>query len=397
MLHDVRRRLPYYCILPALAFILDMNHNTGGFYGINEALFSSALAAMVFSTLAAQPITIVGITGLISLFNYTIYDIIKLHDVSLYPAFMVWVGIWSAITHWMTAMFNWCDYMRFVTDFSSNTFGLYVGTIYLIKGVEELSINFYFDRPSNGFMACMIAILYSLTVYLLEKIRGTVLFNPVIREFLSDYAYPIATLWWVGFSHIPGNLSRVHIEDLPITKSWYPTIPRPYVWLVDFWHLPVKWVFVALPMGALVTLLFYYDHNVSSLTAQAKQFPLKKPAGFHWDFFLLGWTTIIAAVIGIPFPNGLVPQAPVHTDALTEYREDLKVIRTRADSDSIEGAEIREKVTVPAKVAEQRISHFLMGLLIIGTMTRPLLVMLGTMPRAVFSGLGFSAGHPREY
>jgi hypothetical protein len=102
-----------------------------GFYGINEALFSSALAALVFSTLAAQPLTIVGITGLISLFNYTIYDIIKLHDVSLYPAFMVWVGIWSAITHWMTAVFNWCDYMRFVTDYSSNTFALYVGTIYI--------------------------------------------------------------------------------------------------------------------------------------------------------------------------------------------------------------------------------------------------------------------------
>jgi len=108
-----------------------MNHNTGGFYGVNEALFSSALAAMVFSIFSAQPLTIVGITGLISLFNYTIYDIIKLHDITLYPAFMVWVGIWAAITHWVTAIFNWCDYMRYVTDFSSSTFGLYVGTIYI--------------------------------------------------------------------------------------------------------------------------------------------------------------------------------------------------------------------------------------------------------------------------
>lgn len=48
--------------------------------------------------------------------------------------------------------------------------------------------------------------------------------------------------------------------------------------------------------------------NISSLTAQARQFPLKKPAGFHWDFFLLGCTTFIGGIIGIPFPNGLVPQ-----------------------------------------------------------------------------------------
>jgi hypothetical protein len=111
-----------------------LSHQTltsSGFYGINEALFSSALAALVFSILGAQPLTIVGITGLISLFNYTIYDIVKLHDVSLYPAFMVWVGIWSAITHWIAAVSNWCDYMRYVTDYSSNTFALYVGTIYI--------------------------------------------------------------------------------------------------------------------------------------------------------------------------------------------------------------------------------------------------------------------------
>ena len=117
-------------ILPALAFILDMNLRTGGFYGVNEALFSSALACMVFSTIGAQPLTIVGITGLISLFNYTIFDIIKRHDVSLYPQFMSWVAIWAAIFHWLFAIWNFCDYMRYVTDFTSESFGAYVGIIY---------------------------------------------------------------------------------------------------------------------------------------------------------------------------------------------------------------------------------------------------------------------------
>lgn len=113
-----------------------MSHNTNGFYGINEALFSSALAALVFSLFAAQPLTIVGVTGLISLFNYTTYDIIKQYDVSIYPQFMVWVSIWAAITHWLTAIWNLCDYMRFVTDFSSETFGMYVGIIYIGECTE---------------------------------------------------------------------------------------------------------------------------------------------------------------------------------------------------------------------------------------------------------------------
>ena len=120
-------------LLPALAFIIDMNRKTGGFYGVNEALFASALACMVFSILGAQPLTVVGITGLISLFNYTIFDIVKRYDTAIYPQVMVWVAIWTAIFHWIFAICNTCDYMRYVTDFSSESFGAYVGIIYCSK------------------------------------------------------------------------------------------------------------------------------------------------------------------------------------------------------------------------------------------------------------------------
>ena len=108
-----------------------MNRRTHGFYGVNEALFSSAFACIVFSILGAQPLTIVGITGLISLFNYTIFDIIKRYDVTLYPQFISWVAIWAAIFHWIFALANLCDYMKYVTDFTSQSFGGYVGVIYL--------------------------------------------------------------------------------------------------------------------------------------------------------------------------------------------------------------------------------------------------------------------------
>jgi hypothetical protein len=45
---------------------------------------------------------------------------------------------------------------------------------------------------------------------------------------------------------------------LPTTNAFRPTQDRP--WLIDFWTLDIKWVFVALPFGFLVMLLFYYDH-----------------------------------------------------------------------------------------------------------------------------------------
>ena len=407
--YDIKRRLPYYGsdivdgfnyrtfagtvrilfvnLLPALAFQLDMNHNTGGFFGVNEALLSSALAAIVFSTLSAQPLTVVGITGLISLFNYTIYDIIKIYDVALYPQFMVWVGIWAAIWHWAVAITNLCDYMRTITDFSAETFGLYVGTIYCLKGVEELAINFYDGQILNGFASAMVAILFILTIFGLEQLPSTTFGRSPVRRFLSDYAYLIATLFWTGFTYFPGNLSYVPWNRIPKTRAFYPTIDRP--WVVDFWNLEVKWIFVALPMGFLMMLLFYYDHNVSSLTAQARQFPLKKPAGFHWDFFLLGCTCFVAGILNIPLPNGLVPQAPVHTDGLTTWDDEPDFVDTHHYKP--EPVIVRHK-EVAVKVAEQRISHFVMGLAFVGLMTGPFITLIALIPRALLSGVFFAVG-----
>ncbi|KIL87208.1 hypothetical protein FAVG1_09764 [Fusarium avenaceum] len=408
MYHDVKRRLPYYWsditdaftyrtvastirmyfvnLLPAIAYTLDMYRRTGQFFGINEALFSSAMAAIVFSLLSAQPLTIVGVTGLISLFNFTIYDIVSKYDVSIYPQFMAWTGIWAAIFHWIAAIFNTCDYMRYVTDFSSEAFGMYVGIIYIIKGVEELVNEFDQSGSAAGYLACIIAILYFGTVYTLEKLGSSTTWSTGMRLILADYAYVFGTLFWVGFSHFPGTLTSTHIERVPVTKAFYPTQDRN--WLIDFWNLEVKWIFVAVPFGFLTMLLFYYDHNVSSITAQARQYPLKKPGGFHWDFFLLGCTTFVSGILGLAMPNGLVPQAPVHTDSLTIYETELKIVLTSEG----EGTEIRRPVTKATAVVEQRVSHFFMGLGLIGTMTGPLLVVLHLMPAAVFAGVFFVVG-----
>lgn len=370
MFYDVKRRAPFYMsditdaftyrtiastiriyfvnLLPALAYTLDMYRRTNRFYGINEALFSSALAGVVFSLLAAQPITIVGVTGLIALFNYTIYDIITPYEPSIYPQFMCWTAIWAAIMHWAVAIFNLCDYMRYVTDFSSEAFGMYVGIIYISKGIEELISEFEDGGSTAGYMSVMIALLYFGTIYGLEKIGSSSMFYPWIRTVIADYAYVFGTLFWVGFAYIPGPLRDTRISKIHITEAFHPTQNRN--WIIPFWELDIGWIFVSIPFGFLILLLFYYDHNVSSLTAQAKQYPLKKPGGFHWDFFLLGCTTLIAGVFGIPLPNGLVPQAPVHTDSLSEYETTVEVIAM----ENVQRPEVRRPLVKIRRVLEQQ-------------------------------------------
>jgi hypothetical protein len=68
--------------------------------------------------------------------------------------------------------------------------------------------------------------------------------------------------------------------------------------------------------GLMFFLLFIIDHNVSSILTQLPKFKLKKPAAYHWDFFVVGLTFIPCAILGLPPGNGLLPQAPLHVRAL---------------------------------------------------------------------------------
>ncbi len=395
-------RMYFINLMPALAYIIDMNYRTGGSYGVNEVILASAMAAIIFPIFSVQPLTFVGVTGLINLVNYTQYNIFVGHygfDDRSYLRIQAWALIWAAAFHFIVAIFNICDFTRFITDMVSETFGFYVGVIYIQKGIELL-IEEFEPLPldnATGWLSVTIAILFTVSVYLVSKVGNTTYLPFRVRNFIAGYAFAAGCIFWTGFSHFPKNsLERVPIERLPITRSWFPTLDRP--WFVDFWNIELKYVFVGAPLGFLIMLLFYFDHNVSSVMAQARNYPVKKPAGFHWDFFLLGITTLISGFLGLPAPNGLVPQAPVHTETLSVYQQvdkatdDKRIARETLSKGKAKMRTVKQQHIVNTRVVEGRISHLAIGLLTLGTMTRPLLVVLGTMPRAVFAGIFILVG-----
>lgn len=124
--------------------------------------------------------------------------------------------------------------------------------------------------------------------------------------------------------------------------------------------------------------------SVSSLIAQGSEFPLRKPPGFHWDIFLLGITTGVAGILGLPFPNGLIPQAPFHTESLCV----TKPVKELDEKGEDKGGYSFEAT----HVVEQRVSNLAQGLLTLGTMTGPLLVVLHLVPHGVLAGLFFVMG-----
>lgn len=128
-----------------------------------------------------------------------------------------------------------------------------------------------------------------------------------------------------------------------------------------------------------------HGQNISSLNAQSRQYPLKKPGGLHWDLGLLGLTTFIASVLGLPVPGGLNPHATMHTDCLTEGRSVMCVGQPSKDGNSVK---MVEKL-IASYVLEQRVTHILVGLLMLLTVGTPVVYLLQYIPHAILGGVFF--------
>ncbi|ODV82122.1 uncharacterized protein CANTADRAFT_43734 [Suhomyces tanzawaensis NRRL Y-17324] len=396
--HDIKSRLPYYVsdftdawnyrvipsttfifftnLLPAIAFAQDMFDKTQRLYGLNEVLLSSAIGGVVFGLLAGQPLCIVGVTGPISIFSYTVYELIQPRGTPYFP-FMCWIYLWSMVFHLVIAVANLVSLLKIISTFSCDVFGFFICIVYIQKGIQILLKQFDQVDLASGYCSVMIAVL--MVVFGVGSgVFGSQLhyFRPWVRKVFVDYGVCMAVIFFTGFIHFGGKLDDTQLARLPITKSFVPThqgLDRQHGWFIHFWpgeHIATADVFLAIPFAILLTFLFYFDHNVSSLMCQLKEYPLKKPSSFHWDFALLGITTGLAGILGIPAPNGLIPQAPLHSDSLVVHSRDGKAIL----------------------VVEQRVTNTLQGLITIVMMTRPFLVVLGLIPQAVLAGLFFVMG-----
>ncbi|GJE91934.1 anion exchanging protein [Phanerochaete sordida] len=454
IVHDIRRRAPYYVsdwtdawnyrvipavvliffanVLPGIAFSLDLIETTQQ-YGVSEVLLSSFMAAFIFSIFGAQPLCIAGVTGPITVLNKTIFDIIERQDNSPdYLQFVGWVYLWGAILHWITAALNWCNFLRYVTLFSCDTFGFYVSWVYLQYGVQVTTRQFPNSTdPENtldgAFVGIILALLMVGSSYLFRTASQSSYFHRHVRRFLADYGMPLslvassAMAYWGRFNH-------ANPTTLPVGKAFQPAGGRD--WLVRFWQLDGKWVGIAFPFGFALWVLFFFDHNVSSLMAQGSQFPLRKPPGFHYDFFILGITTFIAGLLGIPAPNGLIPQAPIHTQSLlvmenihakkedvetpsrslektSSQPHELGTVRSRLSNVHVphfqeelepdptharDGEGEARQHERPVAVVEQRVSNLAQGSLCLVLLSGPFLHVLNLIPRGVLAGLFWYMG-----
>lgn len=293
---------------------------------------------------------------------------------------MAWSLIHAGWMHYVLAVFNAHEWtMRYVTTFTTEVFSLLNSIIYFHKAIQEL------QRAHNGlsFAAFLYAIIGAVGTMLLAIFLSTAeswkpLFHRHIRMGLTEYAAAISIIVFIGLPHI-GELESLDKLTLQVSTSFRPTSPDRSIFFVQFWHLNVTWIFAAIIPGFIITVLFFFDHEASSIICTIDRYGTKKPGGFAWDIVLLGTTTAMCGMLGVPPANGLLPQAPLHSESLmhTEKQEVRSVVNEEEEID----------VKAVRRVYEQRWSTFLHAGAILAFISPPLQHVLGLTPTSVLAGL----------
>ena len=294
---------------------------------------------------------------------------------------MAWSLIHAGWMHYLLAIFNAHDWtMRYVTTFSTDIFSLLNSIIYFHKAVQEL------QRAHDvlSFAAFLYAIIGAIGTMLVAIFLSTAeswkpLFHRYIRMGLAEYAAAISIIIFIGMPHV-GELASLDKQTLQVSSHAFgPSSPERSIFFVKFWHLPISWVFAAIIPGLIITILLFFDHEVSSIICTIDRYGTRKPGGFAWDIVLLGTTTALCGILGIPPVNGLLPQAPLHSESLLHSEKEEITIVVSGE----EKADIRES----DRVYEQRWSAFLHAGAILVFVSPPLQYVLGLTPTSVLAGL----------
>ena len=237
------------------------------------------------------------------------------------------------------------DIVWTITPFTTQIFEFFIASTFIFESIRDLvqplsllqkssSTDAILER-SSAYASLVIGGGTFYVCWVLHFAETWRSFNHHFRTFLASYNMMIALVVMTALSYLPGvdqsqgslssdsytekwhletagGLVRVHVV---VPWDWQPTADRS--WIVHpLKGITIEGIFGALFPAVMLYLLFFIDHNISSILTQSPKYNLKKPPTYHWDFFVLGLTIIPCGILGLPPGSGLIPQAPLHTRAL---------------------------------------------------------------------------------
>ncbi|XP_055680759.1 sodium-driven chloride bicarbonate exchanger isoform X2 [Lutzomyia longipalpis] len=384
LINDLKRKAPFYvsdfkdaialkcvstwiflyfaCLSPIITFGGLLGEATGKNMAAMESLVSGFVCGIGYGFFSGQPLTILGSTGPVLVFETIVYEFCKGVNWD-YLAFRLWIGTWMTIILIILVAVDASAFVCYITRFTEENFACLIAFIFIVKAVENvLSIGKKYpmhppevydcictpplgtqdsvlewtkfsrkmclnlngtlvgedcSKPdhTNANVFPMSFILFMGTFLLsiiLKDFKNALFFPSKIRQVISDFAVLIAI-----FSMTLTDL----VFGIPTPKLEVPTELKPTLntrgWLIyPFQGNPVWSGVVAILPALLGTILIFMDQQITAVIVNRKEHKLKKGCGYHLDLFVLAILIQICSVMGLPWFVAATVLSITHVNSL---------------------------------------------------------------------------------
>uniref|UniRef100_A0A3B3UZ62 Anion exchange protein n=1 Tax=Poecilia latipinna TaxID=48699 RepID=A0A3B3UZ62_9TELE len=173
---DIKRKAPFYvsdfkdglslqcvasflflycaCMSPVITFGGLLGEATEGRISAIESLFGASMTGVAYSLFAGQPLTILGSTGPVLVFEKILFKFCKDYDLS-YLSLRACIGLWTALLCFMLVATDASSLVCYITRFTEEAFAALICLIFIYEALEKLfhlGELYPFNANINGFL-----------------------------------------------------------------------------------------------------------------------------------------------------------------------------------------------------------------------------------------------------
>lgn len=128
--------LYFACITPIVTFGGLMGSATDGYMGTIETLLSGAICGTIYHFTAGQPLTIVGATGPLLVFESLLYVFCKDQGWD-FLAMRIWIGSWVSLILFIMVAFDLSSLVKYITRFTEESFAVLISLIFVFEAFAK--------------------------------------------------------------------------------------------------------------------------------------------------------------------------------------------------------------------------------------------------------------------
>ncbi|MBN3305497.1 S4A8 protein, partial [Amia calva] len=327
---DIKRKAPFYwsdirdaislqclasvlflycaCMSPVITFGGLLGEATEGSISAIESLFGASLTGIAFSVFAGQPLTILGSTGPVLVFEKILYKFCKDYGLS-YLSLRTSIGLWTAFLCLLLVATDASSLVCYITRFTEEAFAALICIIFIYEALEKLvdlgemyPINMNNDLDNLTFYTCLCKFVQACLFQLWQNTwftrPGLIRSNGVlVRSTISDFAVFLTILIMVVVDYLVGIPS----PKLQVPDRFEPT-SKHRGWLIDPLGDNPWWTLLAAAIPALLcTILIFMDQQITAVIINRKEHKLKKGCGYHLDLLVVSVMLGICSIMGLPW------------------------------------------------------------------------------------------------